>query len=173
MTQKEMLTSAFPPTHNSSLPTDNNRRSTLEPNPQLLKINAAHELSVADKPLDRKAHRLFQFQGSPLTSVRRLQQKFLIHSKSLKHSLWCIQRWPENIHNGKEPRRVVTSLAWSSTATRLQTPQHPVTPAHSRSRSVTQSSGRHGDRGNILKQEASHRSRGAINLTRWADGTAS
>lgn len=87
MTQKEMLTSAFPPTHNSSLPTDNNRRSTLEPNPQLLKINAAHELSVADKPLDRKAHRLFQFQGSPLTSVRRLQQKFLIHSKSLKHSL--------------------------------------------------------------------------------------
>lgn len=74
MTQNEMLTSAFPPTHNSSLPTDNNRRSTLESNPRLLKINAAHELSVADKPPDRKAHRLFQFQGSPLTSVRRLTE---------------------------------------------------------------------------------------------------
>lgn len=74
MTQNEMLTSAFPPAHNSSLPTDNNRRSTLEPNPWLLKINAAHELSMTDKPMDRKAHRLFQFQGSPLTSVRRLTE---------------------------------------------------------------------------------------------------
>jgi len=85
MAQKQMLTPAFPPNHNSSLPTDNNERSTLEPNPQLFKTNIPHELSTADKPLDRKPHRLFQFQGSSLTSVTRLIEMypniFPVHSK--------------------------------------------------------------------------------------------
>lgn len=58
MAQKEMLIPAFPPTHNSSLPTDNNRRRTLESNPQLFKINIAHELPMVDKPVDRKPQTL-------------------------------------------------------------------------------------------------------------------
>lgn len=56
MALNEMLTPAFPPIHNSSFPTGNNGRSTLETNPQLFKINVAHELSTAHKWLDRKPH---------------------------------------------------------------------------------------------------------------------